>query len=233
MIRVDMDGQQGVYRSGPAFFGRITASVTHEINNVLSTVGELSGLLEDLVAAGAQKGPIPPEKLRHLAERLTAQVSKGTAIIKRLNRFAHSTDEPAKTVDLGDTLALVVALAGPFARRKQATLETHAAGEPFNVQTDPFLLEHAVFLGLEYALQSGDPRWLITVSAARHEQIAEIIISFVPLEVPAMTGASWPLLAVLMRQLGGTVACTSGENNTHHLVLTIPLTESGQPTMAP
>ena len=33
---------------GLAFFGEITASVSHEINNAISIINEYSGLLEDL-----------------------------------------------------------------------------------------------------------------------------------------------------------------------------------------
>ena len=38
-------------QNGFAFFGAITASLSHELNNVLATIKELSGLLEDLVHA--------------------------------------------------------------------------------------------------------------------------------------------------------------------------------------
>ena len=71
-----------------AFFGAITASVSHELNNVISIVYQTAGLLNDLLA-GAQRGrPISDERLEQIAIRIGEQTERGAAIIKRLNAFA-------------------------------------------------------------------------------------------------------------------------------------------------
>ena len=74
------------------FFGRMTASLSHDINNVFSTINELAGLIHDLDALARQGDRIAPDKIRSLTERISAQVGRGEILIKQLNRFAHAVD---------------------------------------------------------------------------------------------------------------------------------------------
>jgi hypothetical protein len=43
-----IDETDSLGRQGLQFFGKISASVSHEIKNVLAVIGENAGLLEDL-----------------------------------------------------------------------------------------------------------------------------------------------------------------------------------------
>ena len=55
-----------------AFFGAINASVTHELNNVLGTIEQISGLLEDLAA---NPGSLPtPDDLESISSRINKSV---------------------------------------------------------------------------------------------------------------------------------------------------------------
>jgi FixJ family two-component response regulator len=67
---------------------------------VLSIIDQTGGLLSDLISA-AQKGiPIKEERLKTIADKIATQTERGTRIVKRLNQFAHSVNEPSKRVDL-------------------------------------------------------------------------------------------------------------------------------------
>ena len=47
-----------------SFFGTISASVSHELNNVLSIINEYAGLLDDLVTADKKGIPFENEKIK-------------------------------------------------------------------------------------------------------------------------------------------------------------------------
>ena len=46
-------------RTDLQFFGRIMANVSHEFNNVITIIGELSGLLRDLAGLAERGRPLP------------------------------------------------------------------------------------------------------------------------------------------------------------------------------
>ena len=45
---------------GLRFFGKITASVTHEIKNALATINENAGLMTDYIEMAARGRPLEP-----------------------------------------------------------------------------------------------------------------------------------------------------------------------------
>jgi len=84
--------EESLERNGLVFFGTLTASVTHELNNVLSIIDQTRGLLEDLAVGAASGRAIDPARLETIATRIDRQVRKGVEIMSCLNRFAHSLD---------------------------------------------------------------------------------------------------------------------------------------------
>ncbi len=99
---------------GIEFFGRMTASISHEIKNTLAIVNENAGLLGDLALLMDKGRPLSPERLTTLAGNIRRQVQRADDIIRRLNRFAHSAHEPAASVDLGLQLLAEEELALPL-----------------------------------------------------------------------------------------------------------------------
>ena len=94
---------------GLRFFGKISASISHELKNVLAIINENAGLLQDY-ALKADKGvPLETERIKTLAEMMRGQIRRGDKIITNMNRFAHSVDETVKAVDLRDILEHVIA----------------------------------------------------------------------------------------------------------------------------
>jgi C4-dicarboxylate-specific signal transduction histidine kinase len=149
--------------NGLTFFGTITASVTHELNNVMGIIEQTVGLLDDLVA-GAQSGrPIENEKLLEISGKIARQVDRGAAIIKRLNYFAHTVDEPVRTVELEVLLRNLVDLSQRFATLKNTRLEGEFEQES-SVRTNPFVLEQAVFICIRTAIDQAQKGDILTVS---------------------------------------------------------------------
>jgi signal transduction histidine kinase len=212
--------------TGLAFFGRLTASASHDINNVLSIVGELSGLLEDTLEAAPESG-VPPDRLRRVADGLEAQVQKGAGIVKRLNQFAHSADEPVKSVDLVAQLEAVTALAQRFATLKRMTLQTDLPQEEIALPTNPFLFQQAVFLCIDTALRSEDQESPVTVSAEAHDGGAEVKITGSLTMADDELQERTDLLRLLAEELGGSADFVKNGSGPDHFVLRLP---PSQPT---
>ena len=86
--------------AGLQFFGQISASISHELKNVLAIINENAGLLEDLALMADRGKPIDPERLIKMAATVKRQIGRADGIIKNMNRFAHSADHPVETVDV-------------------------------------------------------------------------------------------------------------------------------------
>jgi len=146
-----------------AFFGAITASLSHELKNVLATINEFSGLLDDLCSAAASGRALEPERLVNISGKIGKQVRRGETLIQRLNRFSHSVDAPEASVDLVALIESICAICDRFAKLGQATLERRFPEASREVTTDPFTLQHAVYLCVRAALAVADQQRRITV----------------------------------------------------------------------
>jgi signal transduction histidine kinase len=139
-------------RTGFVFFGKMTASISHEIKNVLAIINENAGLLEDLTLMAEKGTPIDPEKLKTQAVRIKNQVRRADGIMKNMNKFAHSVDESLTSVDLAELSELLAALSGRFAYTRGVKLEPASMGGSATITTKPFLLENLVWLCLDFAM---------------------------------------------------------------------------------
>lgn len=109
-------------REGLKFFGRVSASVSHEIKNVFAVINEAAGLIQDFTLMAERGMPIQPDRLQAAASSILGQIQRGDTIVKNMNAFAHSTDVSICETDLVETLRLTVALATRLADMKQISL---------------------------------------------------------------------------------------------------------------
>ena len=168
-----------IEESGLRFFGRVTASVSHEIKNVLAIINENAGLLEDLVLMTERGQPLDPVRVKALSGKVKTLVRRGDEIIKSMNRFAHSVDEPAETVDLRDVVGLMARIAQRIADMRRVNLTPEHSAQPVKFLTKPFLLQNIIWL---YLIQCMDycgighhqmKAWLVVESPAENETEAE------------------------------------------------------------
>jgi hypothetical protein len=141
--------------TGLRFFGKVTASVTHDVKNSLATINENAGLLTDYAAMAARGKPLDPERINALAVRIMGQVKRADGLLKNMNRFAHSVDDSLKKVDLNEILQLLAALSVRFAAMCGTTLAVRPSSDPVEIETSPFGLLNALFLCLEFAMAAG------------------------------------------------------------------------------
>lgn len=147
-------GSGNMEEGGLQFFGKVTASISHEIRNVLAIINENAGLLEDLTIMAEKGRPLESDRLKILAGKVRDQVIRGDGIVQNMNRFAHSVDRRVEEVDLVEILNLMADLARRLAFMKGVSLEAKASNERIMITTKPFLLENLIWDCLSLAIKS-------------------------------------------------------------------------------
>ena len=141
--------------AGLQFFGKISASISHELKNVLAIINENAGLLEDFTLMADRGVPFDPARLRTMAQAVKKQIGRADAIISNMNRFAHSTDQTITTVDLAQTIEIVLAVTARFAVMRGIQIDWQLPENPVALRTAPFLLMNLVWLCLEFSMSAG------------------------------------------------------------------------------
>jgi C4-dicarboxylate-specific signal transduction histidine kinase len=158
------------------FFGAVTASISHEINNVLAVINEKAGLLEDFIYMADKGMPTDPEKLKSLAEKITAQIQRADQIIKNMNTFAHSVDLPIKRVNLKDLIKLMLSLSTRSASMRGVRLEQRTSEVTLFITTNDFFLENLLWLYLDFAMAAAGPDKAVALNAEEIDN--HIVIQF-------------------------------------------------------
>ena len=176
-----------IAETGLQFFGRISASVSHEIKNVLAIVNENAGLLEDFTLMADRGKPMDPARLKMMAQAVKKQVARADEIIKNMNRFAHSIDQTITSVDLVQTIELIVALTARLAAMRSVKVELQPPPDPLKISTAPFFLMNLLWLCLDFSMSaSGDEK--------RIELVVEETENRVRIRFRRLTGLSEKLL---------------------------------------
>ncbi|MCP3951886.1 MAG: hypothetical protein GY697_06665 [Desulfobacterales bacterium] len=154
-------------RTGLAFFGAMSASNFHEINNALAIINENAGLLGDLIHMADDGSEMDLAKLDLVSARIIEQVGRTREIVKTINRFSHSVEHPEKRVDLGETVVFVAHLAHRFAHMNGVAIKAKLPPAPVKITTSPFFLENLVWLCLDFAMQVTGDEKVITISTGQ------------------------------------------------------------------
>ena len=147
-----MSGEESfLAKTGLQFFGRMSASVTHEIKNVLAIINENAGLLEDIVLMAEKGLDVSPERLQRLARTVGAQVGRADTVVKMMNHFSHSIDHFVEPVDLTQVAEDVCGLFDRLLQMRGITLETIAPPAPVVVTASRFYLQNLLWCCLNWA----------------------------------------------------------------------------------
>lgn len=198
-------------RRGLEFFGRVSASISHEIKNVFAIIGESNGLMEDLLLMHRNRGaPLDPERLKTLVERIRKHLKRGDEIVKNMNRFAHSVDEPVKVVDLGELTSLVLIIAGRFAALRGISMEPSLGEKRVTVETDPFLLQQLLWVCLELAISFCGKEKKVIVGLDASNRGAVVFFSGLDIPVSTFREHLPPEAGTLMEVLGAELSTEPG-----------------------
>jgi hypothetical protein len=119
------------------FFGRVAASFTHELKNVLAIVRETAGLMDDLLAMTPEGSFTHQPRFQRGVVTILEQVSRGVGLATRMNRFAHSPDHPVASVDLNEAMEQVCFLSERLARIRGVALSVATAEAPVTIVSSP------------------------------------------------------------------------------------------------
>jgi signal transduction histidine kinase len=200
------DQERELAQEALRFFGEVSASISHEIKNVLAVIGESSGLLEDLLTMSRTKGsPVDPQRLEVLAGKIRKQVLRADEIIQNMNRFAHSIDEPFRNLDLAQAVAVTVALFRRRAAQRGVSLEIAGTEAPVSVMTDPFLLHFLVWLCLDFAVAVAGVNKKVTLAVDGDLGRGRVVLG----ALQELT--VWPCEAFAQEQTAGLVSALQAE----------------------
>ncbi len=165
---------QGSKDDSLRFFGKIVASISHEIKNVMAIINEKAGLIKDLTLMAEKGVALDPAKIQALAEGLNIQIKRGDAIIKDMNKFAHSVDKDSYQVDLCELTALMVRLAERFALRLSVTLDLKFPETTLKINTHPFILESLIWDCLFFAMETSAKNQTVNITINKPGDTAEL-----------------------------------------------------------
>jgi hypothetical protein len=147
----------------------VSASLSHELNNVMAITGELSGLLGDLLQTAGGGAAADPRRLGEVGERITRQVRRGEELVRRLNRFAHLADQRSGIFDPRGPLELLGEVCQRPAGLSRVRLETDFPAAAPVLEGSAFGLLQAVHLCLDLAFREPGAEKRVTLACRGEE----------------------------------------------------------------
>ena len=136
-----------------AFFGKVNASISHELKNILAIISEAAGLLNDLTEMASKDGNFELDMIQTCSQDIVEEIQRGFATIKKMNIFSHSVDDPLKRMNLIEVLDLMIHLAGFLSFASKVRFDPVEEAAPI-VLTCPWRLQNLIYQALVYAFES-------------------------------------------------------------------------------
>jgi len=157
--KLDITGETGLQ-----FFGKMSASISHELKNVLAIINENAGLLEDFCLMADRGIAFNPERLKTMSAAVKNQINRADVILKNMNRLAHSIDATFTMVALNEIIELLLALTGRFAAMRGVTVKSNLPPQPVIISTSPYFLMNLGWRCLDFAMDAGGPQKLVELA---------------------------------------------------------------------
>ncbi|WP_457551781.1 hypothetical protein [Desulfobacula sp.] len=195
-----------------AFLGRITASVSHDLQNVLAIIKETSGLMEDFLLM-QQSGRMKDfdTKVDKCLKTIKKQTYRGVDLTSGLNGFAHTADSSQTSIGIFETLNRLISIAQRLFSQKGVPVSLMECHTPCSIVTDPMLFQMTVFLCIESLIDTVDVKAPITLTilASEHPIAIKILCGDDALNSddysPKITHApQWPEINTLCEQINMT-----------------------------
>ena len=146
------------------FFGKMSASATHEIKNDLSIINESAGLMQDLILMSENGHALSNERLIDISKKIESRVRKADRILKRLNRFSHVPDEPVRQVDLESLIRFMLDLTSRLVEMQGTRFTVVSPRSPAQVTTHLFFLQTLIWRSIETICLKSSTTRQVTVS---------------------------------------------------------------------
>jgi signal transduction histidine kinase len=164
---------------GLKFFGKVNASISHELKNILAIISETAGFLNDLTDLAKQGKDLKLSLLESCSESIAEDIQRGFATIKRMNQFAHSVDVPIKEIDIFETLELTVNLSKflSFSSKVQVINDDK---DNKSILTCPFLMQSLIYQILIFIYESIGPDGDVIVQVGSQKNNGTSLIISIP-----------------------------------------------------
>ena len=180
--------------------GRLTASATHEMQNILATIRESSGLMEDLLALGSENFA-HAERFKKGLTVLAEQVERGMMLTEQLNFCAHAPEPCSAGADVNEAVRALVGLSRRSAARCKTNLVLAPGRSGLRTSLRAVQVMDAVGAALEAALSALPLGSQLLLSVEEQGGLALVRLDSPGFEALRETTA-WPELAALAKALG-------------------------------
>ncbi len=215
--------EQLLREKGFAFFGAITASLSHEINNVFAIINELSGLLDDHFHAAENGAPLDVERLKGAAQRIAAQVRRGQDYVEGLNGFAHTVDHRRIAIALNETVEAITTLCRRFGVLRQVEIETRLPETSPRLEGSAFDLQHIIYRCIDIALDASQRGDTVHIEVEAQGEGARLVFASGSVaESVAELESKRDFLAVLVTGTRGVVESVIQAGQPVRLVVSLP-----------
>ena len=138
-----------------AFFGKVTASVTHEIQNVLAIIKENAGLMEDFLQIN-QAGNLSDieDRLGKCIKSIKNQGYRGVDLTSGLNGFAHTTDSIQVSVNILELTKKLTSITERLFMQKGVNISIIESEKSYSMIVDPLLFQMVVFSCIECLVEN-------------------------------------------------------------------------------
>ena len=136
--------------------GKITATATHEIKNVLAIINESSGLMQDFLEMVSDETFKYRERFLKIIDKIAEQVVRGDEISTLLNKFAHAPDHESASENVSEMVDQMIALSGRLAKAKEVTFHNESSVGLILLNCDPIKTRMLVFQAMEAFMKQAD-----------------------------------------------------------------------------
>lgn len=159
-------------------FGKLTASATHEFQNVLAIIKESAGLMEDVLAfTPMENADILEERLGMPLSTVKKQVARGVELVSCLNGFAHTTDQARMQVDVVALSRRLVLLTRRLAANVGVELVLEERDTPLYLTVDAMQLQLCLYYAMESFFSVLPARAVITLGCQDSGSLSCVVFS--------------------------------------------------------
>ena len=163
-------------REDIVFFGKISASISHELKNVMAIISEAAGFLDDLMKMAQAGKPLQLDMLQTCSREIMEEIQRGFDTIQQMNRFAHSVDDDVKQINLTEVTTLMLHIAGFLSIAAKVRFDPPLDAGPM-IETNPFRMQNLIYQAIVYAFESVGPVGEVRVGIVNQEN-GSVCISF-------------------------------------------------------
>jgi hypothetical protein len=177
--------QHKFLQEGLDVFGKISAGLSHDINNILAAINENAGIIQDVCTLTENLDKSNFDRIAGYCGRISNQTQKGVDLIKSFNYFAHSIDEAEKSFSVNDILSTLENLCKRFATLKGINLDVKPLQDDLVMHGFPFGNFHAMYICLDYLINLTGKDGCISLSYTAVEKSLKIILAGAPIVIDA------------------------------------------------